>query len=128
LAVVPAAGGDAEPFTGLLEGGVEASNIKPETFAVIPSGFEGAQMSPGDLLVGQETTFSRLAAVDVDGDRTVIAVENPSISADPEEGLNREAHHLTFGADGVLYSAKRTVVIGGAGHPDNCSGRHPEST
>lgn len=104
LAVVGPEGGDAEPFTALLLGD-QPSNIRPETMAIIPAGFDGPQMSPGNLLVGEETSFSRLTAIDVEGDRTAVNVDNPAIIEDPENGLNREAHHLTFGPDGILYAA-----------------------
>lgn len=110
LAVVGPEGGDAEPFTALLEG-VDPSNIKPETMVIIPEGFEGPQMRPGNLLVGQETSFSRLTAIDVDGDLSVVNVDNPAIIADPEEGLNREAHHLTLGSGGVLYGARGSALV-----------------
>ena len=110
LAVVGPEGGGAEPFTGLLEG-VDASNIKPETMVLIPEGFEGPQMRPGNLLVGQETSFSRLTAIDVGGDLSVVNVDNPAIIADPEEGLNREAHHLTFSPSGVLCGASGSALV-----------------
>ena len=99
LAVVPPDGGAAVPSEVLL-GGVDTSNIKPETMALVPEGFQGPQIQPGNLLVGQETTFSRLGAIDVDAEEpTVIGVENPG-------EINRHAHHLTFGLDGTLYSSR----------------------
>lgn len=108
LAVVPAAGGDAEPFLSLGTG-VNPSNIKPETMAIVPAGFAGAQMMPGDLLVGQETTFSRLSAIDVSGNRDVVNVDNPLLAdGDDTNDLNRFAHHLAFGLDGNLYSSRGT--------------------
>ncbi len=110
LAVVPPEGGPAEPFTGLLEG-VDASNIKAETMAIVPEGFEGPQMGPGHLLVSQETSFSRLTAIDVEGDRTVTNVDNPAVIADPEEGLPRQGHHLTFSPDGMLYTARGSALV-----------------
>jgi len=110
LAVVPPAGGDAESFTGL----VVDSNIAPETMVIVPEGFAGDQMEPGNLLVGQDTTFSRLSAIDVEGDRTVVNVDNP-LEDDPDNELNRQAHHLTFSPDGVLYSCKRLTSATMAG-------------
>lgn len=104
LAVVPPAGGDAVAFEGLLN----SSNIKPEAMAIVPSDFDGAQMHPGNLLVGQQTTFSRLAAVDVLGARTVVNVSNPG-------GLNREAHALAFGPGPVFYSGDELAASGIAG-------------
>lgn len=106
LAIVAAEGGDAVPFTALLEG-VDPSNIKPETFALVPAGFDGDQIDPGNLLVGQETTFSRLSAIDVAGDRAVVNVDNPTLGTD--QARNREAHHLAFGPDGTLYSSRGTT-------------------
>ncbi|MFQ5462633.1 MAG: hypothetical protein ACE5E5_08410 [Phycisphaerae bacterium] len=103
LAVVSAQGGDAEPFTGLLEG-VEPANIKPEAIVLVPDGFSGPQIKPGNLLVGEDTTFSRLAVIDV-ATRFVI----PKVDNANEETINREAHDLTFGADGVLYSARQSA-------------------
>ncbi len=108
LAVVPAEGGDAEPFLSLGTG-VGPSNIKPETMAIVPDGFAGAQMMPGNLLVGQETTFSRLSAIDVAGERGVVNVDNPLLAdGDNTNDLNRNAHHLAFGLDGNLYSSRGT--------------------
>ncbi len=108
LAVVAAEGGDAAPFEDLLLGS-EPSNIKAETLVIIPEGFDGAQMSPGNLLVGQETSNSRLTAVDVANDRAVTNVDNPAIAEDSENGLIRNAHHLAFGGDGTLYSSRRAA-------------------
>ncbi len=98
MAVVPAQGGDADPYQGLLSGAL-SSTVKPETLLIVPGGFEGDQMVPERLLAGLETTFSWLAAIDVEGDRTAMDVDNPG-------SINRNAHHLTFGLDGVLYSAR----------------------
>ncbi|MBN2560646.1 MAG: hypothetical protein JXQ75_06925 [Phycisphaerae bacterium] len=97
LAVVPAGGGDAAPFGGLSD---NTPNIFPETFALVPAGFNGAQMFAGNLLVGAETTYSRLDAIDVEGEQCVTAVDNPDTTT------NRLAHHLTFGLDGVLYGSR----------------------
>lgn len=100
LAVVASDGGAAQPFTALLDG-VAPANIKPEALVLVPDGFSGPQIKPGNLLVGEDTTFSKLAVIDV-ATRTVIPqVDNANI-----ESINREAHGLTFGADGVLYSAR----------------------
>jgi len=100
LAIVPAAGGDAAPFEGLLAG-TPPSNIKPETFALVPTGFDGSEMKSGNLLAGQDTTFSRLAAMDVDGNRDVVNVANPTAT-------NREAIHLAFspGPVPMLFSSR----------------------
>lgn len=102
LAIVGPQGGDAVPFLGLLSGDIDTSNIKPETLALVPDGFDGPQMKPGNLLASQDTTFSRLAAIDVEADEpTVVNVDNPVA-----EDINREGHHLTFGLDGTLYSSR----------------------
>lgn len=98
LAVVPPEGGDAVPFLGLLQGS-SPSNIHPETMVIVPSTFTGTEIVPGNLLVGEETTFSRLSAIDVAGDQTVVNVTNPT-------STNRQAHHLGFAADGTLYSSR----------------------
>ena len=98
MAVVPPAGGDAEPFLGLLQGS-QPSNIHPETLAIVPSSFTGTEIAPGNLLVGEETTFSRLSAIDVEGDQTVVNVQNPV-------DMNRQAHHLAFGPDGTFYNSR----------------------
>jgi hypothetical protein len=98
VARVPAEGGNATPFTGLLEGD-DAANIFPETLVFVPDSFDGPQIDPGNLLVGEDTTFSKLAAIDV-VTGTVTNVENPS------ELIKREAHHLAFGPDGTLYSSR----------------------
>ncbi len=96
LAVVPAAGGDAAPFLGLIN---NTPLIQPETFAIVPAAFDGPQMDPGNLLVGADTTFSRIDAVDVTDDSD-LAVNNP------DGDTNRHAHHLTFGLDGVFYGSR----------------------
>jgi len=98
LAVVPPEGGDAQPFLGLLQGATPA-NITAETMAVAPANVALPGVSPGFLLASNETTFSRLAAIDVDGDRSVSLVDNPS-------NTNREGHHITFGPDGVMYASR----------------------
>lgn len=114
LAVVAADGGDAAAFEGLLQGS-DPSNIKAETLVIVPEGFDGAQISAGNLLVGQDTTFSRLTAIDVEGDRLVTNVDNPAILDDSDNGLNRQAHHLTFSSDGVLYDSRRLASASIAG-------------
>ncbi len=98
LAVVPPEGGDAQPFLGLLQGSTPA-NITAETMALAPADVALPGVSSGFLLVSNETTFSRLAAIDVAGDRTVSLVDNPS-------NTNREGHHMTFGPDGVMYTSR----------------------
>lgn len=108
LAVVPPEGGDAEPFLGLLQGPDEgdSANIKASTMVIVPDGFDGPQIDPGNLLVGEDTTFSRLAAIDVEGDRTVVPkVDNPDELESPDDFLGREANHLAFAPDGTLYSS-----------------------
>lgn len=102
LAVVPPAGGDAQPFNGLI---TSSSNIKAETMTIVPDDFAGEQIQPGQLLVGQETTFSRLAAIDVEDDRAVTRVSNPLLGT-----TNRNAHHLAFGPGPVLYSSRGTLA------------------
>lgn len=103
--VVPPEGGDAVQFLGLFD----AQELAPETIALVPDGFTGPQFTPGSLLFGQETTFSRLAQLDADGDESVILIDNPT----PE--TNRQAHHLTFGLDGGLYSSRGTSSLLTAG-------------
>jgi len=100
MARVPAEGGDAEPFLGLLDPD-DPANIFPTTLALVPDGFSGAQMMPGDILAGEDTTFSRLAAIDPVDLMVVSKVENPI-----EESKNRHAGHLTFGLDGNLYGGR----------------------
>jgi len=107
LAVVPPAGGPAEAFEGQAEENTEQA-IHPETMAVVPASFQGPQMAPGNLLVGQDTDFDWLNAIDVEADRTVIRVDNPT---DPENPQERDAHHLTFGLDGVLYSSRAETAL-----------------
>lgn len=102
LAVVPPEGGDAAPFNQFIEAN-ESQAVKPESMAIIPEGFSGPQMKPGDLLLGQETDFNQLVAIDVEGDHAIELVVNPDDSDPP---LQREAHHLTFGLDGKLYSSR----------------------
>ena len=104
IAVVPPEGGDAEAFLDLLAG----SEIKPEVIVRVPEGFEADQMFPGQLLFGQETSFSRLVGVDAEGDRAVLDIDNPSET-------NRNAHYLAFGLDGVLYSSKGASGLTQAG-------------
>ena len=99
VAVVPPEGGDAAPFLGLIN-----EEIQPEVIVLVPEGFEGSEIMPGQLLFGQETTFSRLVQVDVAGDRSVLSIDNPS-------SLNRQAHHLTFGLDGAFYSSKGVTAL-----------------
>jgi len=114
LAFVPAEGGDAQPFTGLLDDGGNANLlIMPETLAFVPSDFMGTQIMPGNLLVGADTTFSRLAAVDIEG-RQAVSVDNSTLDNE-DGGLNREAHHLAFGPDGSLYSSRASSSASIAG-------------
>ncbi len=111
LAVVPAGGGDAEPFTALLNEPTpeDPSNIKPETMVIVPDNHDGDQIRPGTLLVGRETSFSELSTIDVEADRAVINIDNPIGDPDeldnPDDALDRQAHHLTFGPDGTLYGS-----------------------
>lgn len=104
LARVPAEGGDAEQFLGLLDP-QDPANIFPSTLALVPDGFSGAQMMPGDILAGEETTFSRLAAINPDDMTVVSKVDNPI-----EDTTNRNAAHLTFGLDGNLYSSRSAAA------------------
>ena len=99
VAVVPPGGGDAAPFLGLIN-----EEIQPEVIVLVPDGFEGPQITPGQLLFGHETTFDRLIQVDVAGDRSVLSIDNPS-------SLLRQAHHLTFGLDGAFYSSKGVTAL-----------------
>jgi hypothetical protein len=108
LAVVAPTGGAAEAYTGLLTGPDpgDPSNIKPETMVIVPANFDGPQIDPGNLLVGRETAFSELSAIDVEGDRSVVNVDNPDELENPNDFLIRVAHHLTFGPDGTLYASR----------------------
>ncbi|MCH7812642.1 MAG: hypothetical protein IID40_01345 [Planctomycetes bacterium] len=136
LAVVPPGGGDAEPFTGLLNQPTpeDPSNIKPETMVIVPDNHDGDQIRPGTLLVGRETSFSELSTIDVAGDRAVINIDNPIGDPDeldnPDDALDRYAHHLTFGPDGTLYgssgqgrkTAPNVQTIALDGTPTNLAG------
>ena len=102
VAVVPSGGGDAEPYLGLFDDGVP--ELTPETTVLVPDSFEGPQFMPGHLLFGGETTFSRLFQVDVSGDRSVLVITQPEL-------ILRQAHHLTFGLDGALYSSKGVAAL-----------------
>ncbi len=111
MGVVPADGGDAVPFTGLLDGVAgDSVNVQPETLAIVPTGFDGAQMHPGNILVGADTTFSRMGAIDVDA-RTAMPVDNPLDPPGEVDDTNREGHHMHFGFDGTLY-ASRALLSG----------------
>ncbi|MBI4716684.1 MAG: hypothetical protein HY763_02685 [Planctomycetes bacterium] len=115
LAVAPAEGGDATAFEGLGEG-VTPANIKPETMTIVPSAFASQVIVPGTLLVGQDNTFNRLATIAVAGDRAVFNVPNPLFAdADAGNDLLREAHHLVFGLDGVLYGSEDLAALTSAG-------------
>lgn len=103
LAVVPPEGGPAEPFDQFIINVQGEGVVKPEAMAIVPQGFEGAQIQPGNLLLGQETDFDHLVAIDVEGEGTVVSVDNPDESVDP---VQREAHHITFGLDGTFYSSR----------------------
>ena len=102
VAVVLSGGGDAEPYLGLFDDGVP--ELTPETTVLVPDSFEGPQFMPGHLLFGGETTFSRLFQVDVSGDRSVLVITQPEL-------ILRQAHHLTFGLDGALYSSKGVAAL-----------------
>jgi hypothetical protein len=69
-------------------------------------------MMPGDLLVGENTSFSALSAIDVTADPTPIVtnVDNPLFDpADP--GANRRhAQHLTFDPNGNLYAGTGSAL------------------
>jgi len=107
LGVVPPGGGPAVAFEGQsMDNTVQA--IFPETMAIVPAGFQGPQIMPGDLLVGQDTNFDALNAIAVGGDESVVAVDNPT---DPDNPQRREAHHLTFGLDGMLYSSRAELAL-----------------
>jgi hypothetical protein len=106
LAVVPSGGGDAEQVLALLQDGVDVSNINPETMAFVPDGFDGPQMHPGNLLVGEEAGQSDLGAIDVEGDRAVVTVDKPT-DAETGEVISRFANHLAFGPDGRLYGSRQ---------------------
>ena len=121
MAVVPPEGGPAEPFTGLLTDPTPdtASKIKPATMAIVPDEFDGAQIRPGTLLVGRETFNSELSTIDVESaDRTVLNIDNPinpDELEDPDDGLRRWAHHVTFAADGTLYTSAGQLRLGAPG-------------
>ena len=108
LAVVPADGGDAEPFTGLADGPTDGdpSNIKSETMVMVPDDYDSLQIVPGTMLVGRETSFSELSTIDVDGDLSVLNIDNPLEDRELADYMNRNAHHLTFGPDGTLYTSR----------------------
>lgn len=113
LAVVQPAGGDAAQALELatVPTAVDPSNVKPETMVIVPENFDGVEIRPSMMLVGRETSFSELSAIDVEReDRAVINIDNPIEDPDelpnPEDALNRNAHHLAFGPDGTLYSSR----------------------
>ena len=110
MATVSADGGDAEPFLGLFSDSEEFESVTifPDTLAIIPDSFAGQPFSPGDLLIGEETSFDRMGTIDVDGDLSAVNVTNPSETM-------RDANHLTFGLDGVLYAATGIPTIGQPG-------------
>lgn len=111
LAIVPPEGGDAEQFLDQSNQGT-TTGISPETMVIVRDTFTGPQMQPGNLLLGAQTTFSRLSAINVEGDRAVIQVDNPiHAPADPTMALNRDAHHLAFGPDGTLYSSQDATSL-----------------
>lgn len=120
LAVVPSEGGPAQPFLGLLRGGVDVSNVKPATMAFIPDGFSGPQMQPGHLLVGEEAGQSDLTAIDVEGfgevddGMLVLNVDKP-VDDETGEAIMRFANHLAFGQDGTLYGARQVSSAVNAG-------------
>ena len=99
VAVVPPGGGDAAAFDGLLS--APSNPIKPSTLALVPDGFDGPVINPGDLLAGQGTTFSWLTSIDPAA-RTVADVPNTSTT-------NRDAEHLAFGPGPTLYSSRGTL-------------------
>ncbi|MCK4659482.1 MAG: hypothetical protein KAV82_08170 [Phycisphaerae bacterium] len=109
MAIVGPEGGEAEAFIGLLEGPDQGnpSNVKPETMVIVPEGFDGPQIDPGNLLVGRESTFSDLSAINVEGNREVVPrIDNPDELENPDDFLNRLSHHLAFGPDGTLYGSR----------------------
>jgi hypothetical protein len=106
MAVVPPGGGDAEPFPGLIEAptdDVTPLNIFPDTLVLVPANGGGTEFMPGDLLAGEATTFSRLAAIDPATD-DVVKVDNPSAT-------NRNAFHLAFDSNGDLFSSRDTTSL-----------------
>jgi hypothetical protein len=120
LAVVQPEGGNAEPFLGLLRGGVEASNIKPTTMAFVPDGFSGPQMQPGNLLVGVEVGLSDLSAIDVEGfgevdEELLVANVDKPIDEATGEVIVRFANHLAFGLDNTLYGSAQVSSALNAG-------------
>lgn len=111
LAVVPPEGGDAVPFLGQ-SNQQTTTGISPETLVIVPEGFAGPQVAPGNLLIGAQTTFSRLNAIDVEGDRAVVSIDNPLHDPPPpQRAVNRDAHHLAFGPDATLYSSQEATSL-----------------
>lgn len=106
LGVVPAAGGDAEPFTGLIDGN-PPTNIFPDALVVVPSNANFSGFDAGDILAGEDTSFSRLAAIDP-ATRTVTSIANPSTT-------NRHANALAFDAAGNLFTARAGTALTSAG-------------
>ncbi len=106
LGVVPPAGGDAEPFTGLIDGN-PPTNIFPDALVVVPNNANFSSFAAGDILAGEDTSFSRLAAIDP-ATRTVTSIANPSAT-------NRNANALAFDADGSLFTARAGTALTSAG-------------
>lgn len=99
VARVPAEGGDATAYTGLQDG-PDASNVNPSTIALVPENFDGPDIDPGNLIFGEETSFSAMAVVNVT-DGTVFSAANPDMD------LSRVGHHFAFGSDGTLYAGRQ---------------------
>lgn len=91
LAVVPPGGGDAVGFDGLI-----ATNINPRALALVPAGFSGTNVDPGNLLAAEESSGASLGVIDV-GTDTVAEI------------ANRPAEHLAFGPGPVLYGSRGTA-------------------
>lgn len=103
LAIVPPTGGDAEPFEGLLAPPVDAVNslnIFPDALVLVPANGGGDEFAPGNLLATFANDFSRLAAIDVDGNRDVVSVDNPIGNT-----TDRHGNFMAFDGEGNLFAA-----------------------
>ena len=123
LAFLPVGEVDAVSFKdSLLD---SESQVRPETMVIVPDNVDSMQILPGTMLIGQESLFSFLATIDVDGDHAVVDILNPEAEDDIRYG-----HHLAFGPDGTLYGSTKTSgverigfqTIGADGAPTDVAG------
>lgn len=123
LAFLPVGEEDAVSFKdSLLD---SESQVRPETMVIVPDNVDSMQILPGTMLIGQESSFSILATIDVDGDHAVVDILNPEAEDDIRYG-----HHLAFGPDGTLYASTKTSgverigfqTIGADGVPTDVAG------